>query len=40
MEGKTVLAAKNDQDHTQKIVDTGVEISTAGQLDLVTLMSY
>jgi len=35
LKGKAVLAAKNYQVHTQKIVDTGVRICTAGQLHLV-----
>ena len=38
LKGKAILAAKNDQVHTQKIVDTGIEISTAGELDLVMLI--
>lgn len=38
LKGKAIVAAKNDQVHTQKIVDTGVEISTAGQLDLLMLI--
>jgi len=38
LKGKAVLAAKNDQVHTQKIVDTGVRRCTAGQLDLVMLI--
>jgi hypothetical protein len=37
LKGKAILAAKTDQVYTRKIVDTGVEISTAGQLHLVTL---
>jgi hypothetical protein len=40
LKGKAVLAAKNDQVHTQKIVDTGVRICTAGQLDLAMLIYY
>lgn len=38
LKGKAVLAAKNDQVHTQKIVDTDVKICTAGQLACVMLI--
>jgi hypothetical protein len=40
LKGKAVLAARNDQVHTQKIVDTGVRICTAGQLDRVMQSRY